>query len=280
VAISASEQVTNELRKKLRLEAQFQPKVRKLFKRMISAHMESVRRTGEPLLANRFKTLWAELLFEHYNNVQRAFGGSVRKFQEKGLTFWYLKQFLEVDEQITDERDLEILAAALLLWAQKQAPIQGRFITETNAINIREAMEEARQALLETGEDINNINTSRVSGVILQRKMNSRVPSIIMTETQSPSESTKLMEAASLSGMDPRSVAVGAALPVVTATKQWNTVGDLKVRPIHQAANKQVRKMSAAFDVGGEKLMHPGDSSLGATAKNTANCRCAALYRL
>lgn len=275
MAVSSTEQVSRDLQKKLRLEAQFQPEVRKLFMDMVRAHMLSVARTGEPLRARQFITMWAALLFDHYTRVQKRFLGDVKVFQEKSLTFWYLKQ----EDELT-ERELEILGAALLLWAERQAPTQGRFITDTNVRNINDAMIEARQALLETGEDINNQNMSRTSGVILRRKMFQRTPSVIMTETQAAAEGTKLMEASSLTGIDPRSVAIGTALPVVTATKQWNTVGDNRVRPIHREANRQVRKMSAAFDVGGERLMYPGDSSLGATPKNTANCRCAALYRL
>lgn len=57
-------------------------------------------------------------------------------------------------------------------------------------------------------------------------------------------------------------------------TKVWRAVGDSKTRPAHRAASGQVRLLDEPFIVGGEKLMYPGDWSLGASAGNTINCRC------
>lgn len=56
------------------------------------------------------------------------------------------------------------------------------------------------------------------------------------------------------------------------AQKQWFALLDAKTRPDHAAAHGQVRGISAAFDVGGEAMAHPGDPA--ASAKNVINCRC------
>lgn len=56
--------------------------------------------------------------------------------------------------------------------------------------------------------------------------------------------------------------------------KEWLSAHDGRVRTTHAAANGQKRKMDVPFDIGGCKLMFPGDSSLGASAKEVIHCRC------
>ena len=56
--------------------------------------------------------------------------------------------------------------------------------------------------------------------------------------------------------------------------KVWRAVGDNRTRPAHRMASGQVQDFDKPFIVGGEKMMYPADISLGASAKNTINCRC------
>jgi SPP1 gp7 family putative phage head morphogenesis protein len=56
--------------------------------------------------------------------------------------------------------------------------------------------------------------------------------------------------------------------------KQWLSSHDDRVRPDHEAANGQKKKLDEPFEVGGYKLMFPGDSSLGAPAREVIHCRC------
>jgi len=62
--------------------------------------------------------------------------------------------------------------------------------------------------------------------------------------------------------------------------KEWITRGDDKVRPHHVAADGQIREYGEPFVVMGQELMYPRDASLGATASNTARCRCASIRNL
>ena len=55
--------------------------------------------------------------------------------------------------------------------------------------------------------------------------------------------------------------------------KEWVAAADERTRPAHATADGQVVDMDMAFDVGGEKLMFPGDPN--GSAGNTINCRCA-----
>ena len=56
--------------------------------------------------------------------------------------------------------------------------------------------------------------------------------------------------------------------------KRWVSVHDNRTRPFHAYADQKEVPLNDYFYINGEHLMFPGDCSLGATAKNTANCRC------
>lgn len=60
----------------------------------------------------------------------------------------------------------------------------------------------------------------------------------------------------------------------VVVGKEWMCSMDSDSRKWHKEANGQVVPVDEPFIVGGEKLMHPGDSSQGASAKNVIQCRC------
>lgn len=59
--------------------------------------------------------------------------------------------------------------------------------------------------------------------------------------------------------------------------KEWLSTSDGRTRPSHVACNRQVRDIDEPFDVGGYKMMHPGDMSLGAPVSEIADCRCCEL---
>ncbi len=62
--------------------------------------------------------------------------------------------------------------------------------------------------------------------------------------------------------------------------KGWLDTGDDRERDTHAeaAATQQDVPLDDAFEVGGERLMFPGDGSLGAGAEEVANCRCTQTY--
>lgn len=84
------------------------------------------------------------------------------------------------------------------------------------------------------------------------------------------------------------SSANNAALQAIQAAgftkKQWLTSRDSRVRrptgksqADHQSADGQIVPIDQPFIVSGERLMTPGDRSLGASASNIVNCRCTVL---
>lgn len=56
--------------------------------------------------------------------------------------------------------------------------------------------------------------------------------------------------------------------------REWVATIDERTREEHANADGQQVNMDEPFTVGGEQLMYPGDTSLGASGWNTINCRC------
>ena len=105
---------------------------------------------------------------------------------------------------------------------------------------------------------------------MFQFRMGARSPVISSTETEWGAERTKLREVQFLQG-GPESD---------NGTKRWDVVGDQLMRDHHADASGQTVPLDDAFSVGGEKLMHPGDPDLGASASNLVNCRCSLFYSI
>ena len=67
---------------------------------------------------------------------------------------------------------------------------------------------------------------------------------------------------------------LGDAIKAGMTVKKWNTIIDGREREWHEEVNGTTQLISEPFVVGGELLMYPLDTSLGAGADNIANCRC------
>lgn len=65
-----------------------------------------------------------------------------------------------------------------------------------------------------------------------------------------------------------------AAAMGIQLRRRWQATKDLRTRHAHAMADGQIVAVNEPFTVGGEKLMFPGDDSLGASAGNVYNCRC------
>lgn len=63
-----------------------------------------------------------------------------------------------------------------------------------------------------------------------------------------------------------------------TLVKAWLAFHDSRTRHEHATADGQVVGMNEYFNVGGEKMLYPGD--LNASAENTIHCRCTIMYQV
>lgn len=66
----------------------------------------------------------------------------------------------------------------------------------------------------------------------------------------------------------------------VILEKEWIATLDGRTRHAHRRADGQTVENSEPFIVGGEKLMFPGDDSMGASGWNLYNCRCTRAVRV
>lgn len=260
-------QAVEDFRRKMALERTFKKELKSLFSRMAISFKKSVTVTGHGPNDDKFLDEWKVLLRKHYERVQRSFAGDVQKFSGKSLNFSRKQEF-------TEEESEDMLILALLAWIDQNAPKEAALITSTNNKNMRDAMSQARQSLIDQGiTDIDNRTLAAASVVILKRKFAGRVESIASFETQSAAESAKFIEAEVVAGVKP-SVLGGRRFEKITSTKKWVTIGDniVRVKPFnHREANGQIKKLNEYFEVSGELLRYPSDNSLGASAGNTIN---------
>ena len=76
------------------------------------------------------------------------------------------------------------------------APEETRLITATNDKNMRAAINEARQSLIDQGiTDIDSRTLAATATAILKRKFSGRVETIASFETQSAAEASKFIDA-------------------------------------------------------------------------------------
>jgi hypothetical protein len=127
------------------------------------------------------------------------------------------------------------------------------------------------------------------AGALLRRKLKGRTRTIATTEVQVAAESSKSTETSILTRNPaslprpalaiPQPQVVVPELPVgltpPPVEKEWVTAGDevVRVSPFsHVAADGQKVNINESFNVGGQLLRIPGDTSQGASLSNVINC--------
>ncbi len=265
---------------KLDLEKSMIRDVRKYF-----AEQKRRLRRGEDI------TSIADVYQNHYNRI-------IRKLTHR-----------RVKQSRADDITLDNVQTAFVNRAEERADIADA----TTRRNWERAQEQARQQLIEQG-DTNpsqaaiNATTANIFG----RRSKSRAPVIANFETQQPVEMTRFeitkqahnemlqevipnrdtaraKELAEISDDWPTTQVANkidsstddALIAIVAlAQKMWKNVGDNRVRTgkfDHRQPDGQIRPVALPFEVSGELLMYPGDTSLGASTGNVAGCRCSAI---
>ncbi|MDX2308071.1 MAG: hypothetical protein NW216_07530 [Hyphomicrobium sp.] len=107
------------------------------------------------------------------------------------------------------------------------------------------------------------------------KSLGTRLAAIANANTQDVSEAVRAAAAAR-----GRITVVPPGAEQCVIVKVWNSLLDGREREAHRLAHNQSQLVENPFEVGGEVLRFPGDSSLGASIGNTINCRCWADYYL
>ena len=61
---------------------------------------------------------------------------------------------------------------------------------------------------------------------------------------------------------------------------EWLATPDERTRDWHLSADRQKQPIDRPYEIDGESLMFPGDSSLGASGRNTIQCRCVETFEV
>lgn len=133
-------------------------------------------------------------------------------------------------------------------------------ITDTTKKQIRKELSEG----VENEESIEEL-AKRIDTLFLDQIIPNRSTVIARTEVVSASNLGSRI-GAKQSGYDMR--------------KEWLATNDSRTRNPHRRALGQTKDLDKPYIVNGQKLMFPGDTSLGATPDNTIQCRCTETYEI
>lgn len=260
--VSANEQdeiLARSLAKKIRLENQFKPELRRFFKQISKdATALWVANRNIPSLES-FSLELISMLRTHYRRVSRAFGNELRATAKKSFVFLETKQEENIDSDI-------------IAYINQHSIQQSQFILATTERELTNITATIFAATMLEGLDLTNQQIGKRIENEFNTRAVGRIETIAMTETQTPAEEVKFIEAQRVN-----EVAEQQGQEVI---KTWNTVLDEKTRPAHVAADRQEKKVNQAFIVMGERLPVPGSTALGASLRNTINCRCASINSL
>lgn len=265
-----------DLREKLILERALIRELDKFFDSVEVALRRNYARNQEILNATEFQPRLERILRKHNRDIRDVYDGTViNDINSDG------------GQNISINRDQQrVLNNLNDNFMEQHVRESARFITNTNQNEITSAV---RTSIADTIDQVNNeaaeqnltteetdrrreeLLASAVIGALAAKKFRDRAKgrtdTIALTETQTPVEKYKLNESF-----------VAQQTLERPLQKQWNAILDTRVRPAHADADGQTQNVGDPFIVGGQKLPAPGDSSMGATIDNIANCRCTVTY--
>lgn len=217
---------------------------------------------------SRAEKLLEETLALEHERIIQAVNGSVSPATVNNL----------VEAQLTGE---ELAAALTLLYDEMRQPVKAAifpqsnkflpagwwesFIKRTVAERVVNILRTTRNQIKEVVDEAirEGYNIPTISRLIDQLYLEQIIPhrsrTIARTEVISASNAASYA-AAKESGLNLR--------------KRWVASPGERTRESHSAASGQRADMDAPFLVGASRLMYPGDSSLGASARELVNCRC------
>lgn len=269
--IEENEQVIDELADKIFVETLFLRDLDKFFKHII----EAVRIDLESSEKKRFVTETKQI------DIERMFSDEIDfllKLNYARGAQQVIKRFVEdpfVNELYSKQEIRRIVDETM-------SNINGYVVRRTNLVvpeilkttenNISQA--QVFVAKIITDAEISITEAEKNSMIIdnLTDRLENRKEGIAVTETNNIYENSKQI----LGGyVDEKLSKQGESLD-----KRWSAFLDHKTRRAHAMAHGQRVPQASLYNVGGEYLMYPTDTSHGASVKNTINCRCESVLTL
>lgn len=237
-----------DLNKKLTLE-------RKLFASVRSIFNDIAAKSSSPSFnPASYRDDIAIALEDQYQRVYSVFGDDYREIH--GIVMSNAQESLM----------LEDIQKEFVYRAGKQSKI----ITKTNIKQLAKCKQIAKEQI-----DNSDLTYGQLVGNLYTAMLLRRIDVIAIYETQWCAEYSKAFEVSYLlgeRGIEAKSYSVGQ--------KRWDAVGDDRMRDWHAEVDSEVIEIHENFFVDDEEMRFPGDTSLGATAKNIANCRCSVSYEV
>lgn len=276
-----------DLAKKLKLEKPLAIKSRELLRSLSRDVALTYGATGAVFDAGAYKDDFEGILVPSYRKAERAFGtvqsrellppapGKEPTFLRAVFEILAFNRSVPVSQIVAEyehKRD-----ARLREFTDRSVPVRAGYITETNRKEVDRAVAKAVSEASTSATPVSRVAIGARAGQIFRDSSLYRGQVIAATEIQNAAEGAKDIEANTLDEAI-RPLADDSRVSELDRVKEWHTQGDEIVRPAHILADLQRRPFDAAFSVDGERLMYPGDTSLGATLGNTLNCRCSAIY--
>lgn len=255
----------------------------------IARDMESASIAGEELDATAYQQQIQSILEDHYVRVGGFFDSELTDFYEenKGNSEERITILIDSISEATSQSQAEIIAGisaqiriALNLFAKEESKKSAAFITETNQEDIDAALVIAPALLADKlGREPTQLEIAKESRKVLRDKLRSRESTIAEFETQKAAEGAKSIERDLYKSIANDSVFLLTSDQILTIESFWVTIGDSKVRPAHREADNTKKQPEGYFIVGGQRLLYPGDTSLGASLDNVINCRCSEITK-
>ena len=264
----------NERRLKMSLEQVLIPQLQKLFDKFMRDFRIQFKKTATVLNAHSISPELNKLLTIAYKRTAAAFTENFTIFNSKlAVHLQELKQ-----DAATDADNNRKIEAAILAFILATIPIQSRFILNTTNDQLARTIQKTVSDAEQTGEVLDVSQIADRAFESYNQILSSRIGLIATFETQNSAEEAKSQVAQQLNISTATPSTRTPIAPPPVSTKVWVAVLDSKTRSAHAFADGQERNANEPFDVMNQKLMRPGDTSLGATAANVMECRCSAIY--
>lgn len=246
--------------KRVAHEARFTREMRRQINIMLDAYVNNVKQTGGQLNLTGYlpdivailRSNYRKIGKTHASDAQAQFGQAPQPLRDKinhNLERRYNAESLQTAQQIVNT-------------TQKQA---------NNSLN------KTRLALIAAGGLITLVKLGNELQKQAANNASARAELIATTETTKAIGIAKQTEVAALNGdQEYKEKNLGRR----EIRRRWNSLLDGKERDTHHEADGQTTPQNSPYTVGGFQLFHPGDSSLGAPPRETANCRCYETYEL
>lgn len=243
-----------DLALKIRLERGLALETRKFLRVILAEFKLRYMQQEEIVNVNNYEPELIGVLRNHYRKVMAVFSGIDREAIKS----------MEKKDLIEDET-IKALSEFIFVHSELQAKV----ILKT----VKNELDTAIFKYVE--ESITNAkqpDPAYIADLVYKdfaRKISGKADLIALTETQALAEKTKQVEYDQIAQSgDPTSDLY---------VKQWVAILDDRTRPWHAAADGQRVAINEPFVVKGERLMYPGDDSLGVSLDNIINCRCSHL---